>query len=191
MADEDHPQSQPPAGGEGLVQESTDLRWEGHRLQGAHIELSLRFKDTTRTLESKGDREARAAMLRLAKEFKQLNDGLAAKLARISMINRTLVEVLRKSEDGQAALMMRKAAELLVKGLANAEEEVFSLKAKAGELERQRDHYKALLARTNSELDISRAHAQISEALGGKPADSSSSGGGERGADDATIRRSA
>ncbi|CAM9616443.1 unnamed protein product, partial [Ectocarpus sp. 13 AM-2016] len=120
-------------------------------------------------------------MLWLAKEFKQLNDGLAAKLARISMINRTLVEILRKSEDGQAALMMRKAAELLVKGLANAEEEVFSLKAKAGELERQRDHYKALLARTNSELDVSRAHAQISEALGGEPADSSSSGGGAGG----------
>ncbi|CAN0542406.1 unnamed protein product, partial [Ectocarpus sp. 8 AP-2014] len=115
QADQDHPQGQTPAGAEGLVQESTDLRWEGHRLQGAHIELSLRFEDTTRMLESKGGREARAAMLRLAKEFKQLNDGLAAKLARISMINRTLVEILGKSEDGQAALMMRKAAELLVK----------------------------------------------------------------------------
>lgn len=91
------------------------MRWEGHRLQGAQIELSLRFDDTTRTLESRGDREARAVMLRMAKEFKQLNDSLAAKLARISIINRTLVEILRKSQDGQAALMMRKAAELLVK----------------------------------------------------------------------------
>ncbi|CAN0179104.1 unnamed protein product, partial [Ectocarpus fasciculatus] len=180
MADKDLPRSQTPAGGEGLMQESNDLRWEGHRLQGAHIELSLRFDDTTRTLERRGDREARAVMLRLAKEFKQLNDGMAAKLARISMINRTLVEILRKSQDGQAALMMRKAAELLVKGLANAEEEVFSLKATAGELEEQRDHYKALLARTNAELDVSRAHAQISEAIG-EPAGSSSSGGGAGG----------
>lgn len=77
-----------------------------------------------------------------------------------------------------------------VQGLANAEEEVFSLKAKAEELERQRDHYKALLAKTNSELDVSRAHAQISQALG-EPAGSSSSGGGAGGGDDATIRRSA
>lgn len=40
---------------------------------------------------------------------------LAARLARMSMINRTVLELLQKSQDGKAALMMRKAAELLVK----------------------------------------------------------------------------
>lgn len=47
--------------------------------------------------------------------MKQLNGVLAARHARLSMVNRTVVEILQKSEDGKAALMMRKAAELLVK----------------------------------------------------------------------------
>lgn len=84
-------------------------------MQGANIELNLRFDDTVRTLRGRGDREAREVMLRLAKEYRHLNDGLVAKLARISMINRTVVEILQKSEDGRAALMVRKAAEVLVK----------------------------------------------------------------------------
>lgn len=45
----------------------------------------------------------------------QFSGVLAARLARMSMVNRTVVEILEKSEDGKAALMMRKAAELLVK----------------------------------------------------------------------------
>ena len=37
------------------------------------------------------------------------------------MINRTMLELLQKSRDGKAALMMRKAAELLVKVRAEVE----------------------------------------------------------------------
>jgi len=102
-------------GAEDLVRESTTLRWEGHRMQGAHIELNLRFEDTVRKLRGRGDREARDVTLRLARELKRLNDGLVAKLARISTVNRTVVEILQKSQDGKAALMVRKAAEVLVK----------------------------------------------------------------------------
>lgn len=102
--------------GAALAQESTTLRWEAHGMQGATIALNLRFDDTVRTLESRGnDREAKEVMLRLAKEYKTLNDGLVSRLARLSVINRTMVEILHKSQDGKAALMMRKAAELLVK----------------------------------------------------------------------------
>lgn len=48
-------------------------------------------------------------------QAKDLVGVLAERLARISMVNRTVLEILQKSEDGKAALMMRKAAELLVK----------------------------------------------------------------------------
>lgn len=51
-----------------LVQESSFLRWEGHRLQGANIALSLRFDDTVKKLETRGDREARKVLLGLATE---------------------------------------------------------------------------------------------------------------------------
>lgn len=96
--------------------ESRTLRWEGHRTQGANIALGLRFDDTVRTLERRSDdRQAREVLLRLGKELRQFNDALAGRLLRMSAVNRTVVEVLQKSEDGKAALMMRKAAELLVK----------------------------------------------------------------------------
>lgn len=99
-----------------LVQESSTMRWEGHRTQGANIALGLRYDDTVRALERRSDdREAKEVLLRLAKELKQLNDAMAGRLLRMSAVNRTVVEVLQKSEDGKAALMMRKAAELLVK----------------------------------------------------------------------------
>lgn len=85
-------------------------------MQGNTIELNLRFDDTVRTLKSRGnDREAREVLLQLAKDFKTLNDELMSQFTRLSAINRTIVEMLQKSKDGKAALMMRKAAELLVK----------------------------------------------------------------------------
>ncbi|CAN0042662.1 unnamed protein product, partial [Scytosiphon promiscuus] len=159
----------PPTGesSSGIIQESNTLRWEGHRTQGVNIALGLRFDDTVRTLERRGDdRQSKEVLLQLATELRQFNDALAARLLRMSAVNRTLVEVLQKSEDGKAALMMRKAAELLVKGLANAEEEIHSLKATIEEVNAQRDHYKGLLAKTNSELDTSLAYAQVSKAIG-------------------------
>lgn len=85
-------------------------------MQGSTIALNLRFDDTIRTVESRGnDREAKEVMLRLVKELRTLNDGLVSRYSRLSAVNRTVVEILAKSQDGKAALMMRKAAELLVK----------------------------------------------------------------------------
>lgn len=85
-------------------------------MQAATIALNLRFDDTVRTLKSRGnDREAKEVLLRLAKELKTLNDGVVSRFTRLSAVNRTIVEILQKSKDGKAALMMRKAAELLVK----------------------------------------------------------------------------
>ena len=53
-----------------------------------------------------------------------------------------------------------------IQALANAEEEVQSLKAELKEVERQRDNYKTLLAKTNSELGLAQAYAQMSRATG-------------------------
>lgn len=54
------------------MQESSVLRWEGHRMQGATIALGMRFDDTVKKLESRGDREARIVLLGLAKEVCQV-----------------------------------------------------------------------------------------------------------------------
>ena len=51
-----------------LVQESHFLRGDGHRMQAANIALTLRFDDTVKKLESRGDHEARRVLLGLAKE---------------------------------------------------------------------------------------------------------------------------
>lgn len=53
-----------------------------------------------------------------------------------------------------------------LKGLASAEEEVHSLKAALTEAEGQRDNYKSLLAKTNSEVTSAEAYAQLSMATG-------------------------
>lgn len=49
--------------------------------------------------------------------------------------------------------------------MANAEEEVQALKAALKEAEGQRDNYKSLLAKTNSELKSAQAYAQMSKAV--------------------------
>lgn len=51
-----------------LVEESRSLRGDGHRIQAANIALSMRFDDTVKKLESRGDHEARKVLMRLAKE---------------------------------------------------------------------------------------------------------------------------
>lgn len=82
----------------------------------------------------------------------------------------------------------------ICQGLANAEEEVHSLKATVLEVEAQRDHYKGLLAKTNSELETSQAYAQMSKVIGHEAgasfmATTTSSGGVAAGADDAVIKK--
>lgn len=96
-------------------QEGLNLRWPGHRLQELNIAQSGRCDDIMGKLQSSGDREARNAMLGLILDLKGLNGKLAKHLARMSNANLGLVEMLEKSEDGRAALMMRKAADVLVK----------------------------------------------------------------------------
>ena len=100
---------------ESLEREGISLRWAGHRLHGANIGLRQRLDATMDTLESRSDVEARAVMLRLAREFREMNGELTAHLSRMSMLNLGVVKMLRKSRDGRAALMMRSAAEILVK----------------------------------------------------------------------------
>lgn len=65
-------------------------------------------------------------------------------------------------------------AAYFIQGLANAEEEVHSLKATLKDAEGQRDKYKSQLAKTNSELTCSEAYAQMSMATGQKAASSKS-----------------
>ena len=100
---------------ESLEREGVSLRWAGHRLHGASIGLRQRHDATMGTLEGRSDGEARAVMLRLVRDFREMNGELAAHLSRTSMLNLGVVEMLRKSRDGRAALMMRSAAEILVK----------------------------------------------------------------------------
>lgn len=66
-------------------------------------------------LESRSDSEAREVLLGLTKELQGMNGNLAAHLAQMSNSNLGFVAMLRFSEDGRAALMMRRAADLLVK----------------------------------------------------------------------------
>lgn len=100
---------------ESLEQEGISLRWTGHRLHGANIGLRQRHENAMGNLEGRSDGEAKAVLLRLAKESREMNGELAAHLLRMSMLNLGVVEMLKKSRDGRAALMMRSAAEILVK----------------------------------------------------------------------------
>ena len=53
-----------------------------------------------------------------------------------------------------------------LQGLANAEEEVQALKASLKQVEGQRDGFKTLLAKTNSELKASQAYDQLNKVVG-------------------------
>lgn len=77
--------------------------------------MCQRHENAMGDLEGRSDGEARAVLLRLAKESRTMNGELAAHLSRTSMLNLGVVEMLRKNRDGRAALMMRSAAEILVK----------------------------------------------------------------------------
>lgn len=97
------------------VQAGIDLRWKNHMLQGHSIAITQRYNDTMNKIETRSDSEARKVMQGLATELNGLNGTLAEYLARMSNANHGLVEMLQKSEDGRAVLMMRRAAEMLVK----------------------------------------------------------------------------
>lgn len=110
------PERQEEEGGvDEIARAGVDLRFAGHRLQGLTDFLNARYEDTLSKLEKSSDRDARKITLELSREFKKLNDALAAHCMRLSNSNRGAMGLLKKTEDGRAAVTMRKAAELLVK----------------------------------------------------------------------------
>ena len=92
-----------------------DLRWHGHALHAHTLVLAQQCNDSMERLEGMDDREAREVLKSLVQEYRAVNDSLAAFLARMSNANQGLVEMLQKSEEGRSSLMMRRAAEMLVK----------------------------------------------------------------------------
>lgn len=74
-----------------------------------------------------------------------------------------------------------------IQGLANAEEEVHSLKTALKDAEGQRDNYKSQLAKTNSELTCAEAYAQMSMATGQTAASSKKSSAATANVDDPTL----
>lgn len=98
-----------------IVQAGADLRWAGHRLQGLNVCLNARYEDTIAKLKGRCDLEARKIVLELLQEFQKHNNELAALCMRLSNSHHGAMDLLKKSEDGRAAVTMRRAAELLVK----------------------------------------------------------------------------
>lgn len=88
---------------------------EGKRLQMLNTSLTDRNNDIVNKLSSMDDREARQVLAVLNVDFKQQNSALSTYLSRLLSQNHSLREMLKKSEDGRAAINMQKAAELLVK----------------------------------------------------------------------------
>lgn len=149
-------------GVQGVSNKCNILRCESKRLYALNISLTKRNDDVMTKLEVRSDLEARQVTKDLNDDLKRQNGALVAHMQVIQNYNTALGEMLQKSTDGQAALQMHKAAELVVKGLASAEKEVQMLKTSLRQVEEQRDNYKHLLARANSELLSAQAYTQIS-----------------------------
>lgn len=88
---------------------------EGKRLQALNLTITQRNADAMSRLSSRSDREAREVMTSLNEDLQKQNSALAAYVSQLTSQNLNLREILKKSEDGRAAIDMQKAAELLVK----------------------------------------------------------------------------
>lgn len=88
---------------------------EGKRLRGLNLILARTYDEAVSSLQSKSDRDARGVLQNLSSDLKKQNNALSAYMAQLWDMNSGLREMLKKSEDGQAAIHMHKAAELLVK----------------------------------------------------------------------------
>lgn len=88
---------------------------ESERLKALNVALTRRHDYVMARLSSRSDGEARRVLMSLNEDLAKQNGALTAFTAQLASQNRSLREMLKESEDGQAAISMRDAAELLVK----------------------------------------------------------------------------